>query len=521
MALCERLDHLPLAIEMAASLLPSMSMADILDRLDHRLDLLRGHSRGHQRSLRDIIESSLATLDLPSRIAHRRLAVFTGSFTLSRAEEVIGWGALDPIAVPRLVATLRDHSLVSRAGDGSRLRLLDTLRTHAIEQLDASDDANTTRDRHARAHATAIEELDRDVRGPDELRLVGVLENEIVDLRAAHSWALRRLPHVAVRIAASLWSSVYDRVRPDLAAWATETLQEVDPATEPLGAKLLAVDALGAFQIGELDRAATQATAALDLGETVHAHQLLANVHLHLGDLDAARDHARSAARTRASSDYPHLHVISLALEALALAYAGDPDGSLRIAEEISAIVDQVGGGPTLLAYANYLQGEVLADYDPEAALTWLDRALAYAEAGAGAMARGTSLLTATSLRARVGDPADAHGSFADAIAHWRLHGDWAHQWVTLRNLVYLLYRSGQHQDAAELLGSVNAHAAPAVGAEAERLRWVEEGLRTELDGRRITEALSLGATRTGQELLDWCLACTHPAGDRSAPTSA
>jgi predicted ATPase len=148
-AICRRLDGLPLAIELAAARLKVLPPAELLRRLDRRLLLLTGGPLDlptHQRTLRDAIAWSFDLLSSAEQTGFRRLAVFAGGFTLDAAEAVCGGEALD------IVASLVEKSLlqpVSGPGGMSRFAMLETVREYALEQLAASGEERDVRRRHA------------------------------------------------------------------------------------------------------------------------------------------------------------------------------------------------------------------------------------------------------------------------------------------------------------------------------------------------------------------------------------
>jgi DNA-binding transcriptional regulator YiaG len=139
-SLCRRLDHLPLALELAASRAAAIGVTNVEQRLDDRLRLLGADSRQDRHSsLRSVLDWSVELLDDDERKTLRRLAVFAGTFGLESAERVTG---TDATCMARLV----DKSLVHR--EGERFRLLETIHHYAAELLDASGEIDTTRAAH-------------------------------------------------------------------------------------------------------------------------------------------------------------------------------------------------------------------------------------------------------------------------------------------------------------------------------------------------------------------------------------
>ncbi|MBK7975156.1 MAG: tetratricopeptide repeat protein [Deltaproteobacteria bacterium] len=149
--LCRRLDGIPLAIELAAARVRTLSLDKIAERLNDRFRLL---SRGErvalprQQTLRALIDWSYDLLSEPERQVFRRLAAFAGGFTLAAAESVCAGDGVDAEDVIDLVANLVEKSLVVVDPGGERYHFLETIREYAAERLGADPEANAIRERH-------------------------------------------------------------------------------------------------------------------------------------------------------------------------------------------------------------------------------------------------------------------------------------------------------------------------------------------------------------------------------------
>jgi predicted ATPase/class 3 adenylate cyclase len=140
--ICHRLDGIPLAMELAAARLKSMSLPQMLERLSNRLNLLTGGSRSalpRQQTLRAAIDWSFDLLSPQEKVALRRLATFAGSWTLDSAEAVLEGNGIDLYDVLDLLSSLVDKSLVN-FNDENRYSFLETIREFALEQLMESED---------------------------------------------------------------------------------------------------------------------------------------------------------------------------------------------------------------------------------------------------------------------------------------------------------------------------------------------------------------------------------------------
>ena len=161
--LCARLDGLPLALELAASRVRTLSPDQILARLDDIFGLLvHGGPVAPTRhqTLRAAMDWSYTSLSEPERAVFRRLAAFVGEFDLDAAEAVCSDAELDRSAVLDLLTSLADKSLVmveSVREEEASYRLLEPLRQYASRQLDASGEVADVRRRHAQWHAELAE----------------------------------------------------------------------------------------------------------------------------------------------------------------------------------------------------------------------------------------------------------------------------------------------------------------------------------------------------------------------------
>ncbi|MDX6512420.1 MAG: hypothetical protein QOE36_1924, partial [Gaiellaceae bacterium] len=188
----ERLDRLPLAIELAAARAKLLPPRALRDRLGKRLELLRGGARdlpARQQTLRAAIDWSHDLLEPEEQRLFARLAVFAGGFSLETAEEVCD-------AKLEVLASLVDKSMVrasrlSEEGE-ARFELLETIREYALERLAASGEEDDLRLRHGEAYAEVVEEFDGRLEGPGQSEAFAALDRDQDNVRAALDFALER-----------------------------------------------------------------------------------------------------------------------------------------------------------------------------------------------------------------------------------------------------------------------------------------------------------------------------------------
>jgi predicted ATPase/DNA-binding winged helix-turn-helix (wHTH) protein len=216
--LCIHLDGIPLALELAAARVPSLSIEQINERLHDRFKLLRAGERSalpRHQTLRATMDWSHELLTEDKREVLRRCAIFAGGFTLEAATEVAAIGSIDEAAVVELLSQLVARSLVIADTDSARARyrLLETTRAYALEKLDEAGETKEVKRRHARFFAEFIERApDAWMRMPDAAWREIYLP-ELDNVRAALDWALGPASDgmAAARIAGSscpMWTSL-------------------------------------------------------------------------------------------------------------------------------------------------------------------------------------------------------------------------------------------------------------------------------------------------------------------------
>ncbi|MET8161188.1 BTAD domain-containing putative transcriptional regulator [Sphaerisporangium sp. NPDC005289] len=189
--ICRELDGMPLAIELAAARLRTLSAGQIADRLDDRFRLLTGGSRTalpRHQTLRAVVEWSWDLLDEPERVLARRLAVFAGGATFEAVETVCADGVLTRAEVLDTLGRLVDKSLV--AFDDERYRMLETIRAYATERLAESGEEPGVRLAHARFYTALAETAEPRLRRADQVEWLACLSAEHDNLTAALRWAV-------------------------------------------------------------------------------------------------------------------------------------------------------------------------------------------------------------------------------------------------------------------------------------------------------------------------------------------
>jgi predicted ATPase/DNA-binding SARP family transcriptional activator len=208
--ICQRLDGIPLAIELAAARIKALPVTEIAARLDDRFGLLTAGSRTalpRHQTLRAVIDWSYGLLPEKERSLLSSLSTFVGGWMLAAAEAV-GSNGIASDEVLELMARLVDKSLVETAeepGGGARYRMLETVRQYGLERLSEAGQVEATRHRHALFFAGLAETAEPQLRGPEMRTWLERLEIEHDNFRAALEWSLtHESPELGPRFAGAL-----------------------------------------------------------------------------------------------------------------------------------------------------------------------------------------------------------------------------------------------------------------------------------------------------------------------------
>jgi predicted ATPase/DNA-binding NarL/FixJ family response regulator len=315
--ICEWLDGMPLAIELAAARVPVLSVTQIAQRLEVDPTLLRHTARTaaeRHRTMDGMLEWSHRMLEPDEQRLFRRLSVFRGSFSLAAAESVCAGYLLDLAEVLDLLAVLIDRSLVQVVDDPEepRYRLLATVRQYAAAKLWDGPEGPTVHSRHAHYFLGLALAARDGLAGPDQPGWIERLELEHDNLEAALHWLSEESIDDGARLSRLLWPFWYQRGYYHEARSRFEHLLaragEISPARR---ARVLVSAGEVAFLQCDYATAVTHLSAALDLVSGLADQRAVATALQRLGSIarergryDEARDlHQRSLAIWRELGD--------------------------------------------------------------------------------------------------------------------------------------------------------------------------------------------------------------------------
>jgi predicted ATPase/tetratricopeptide (TPR) repeat protein len=191
---CRALDGMPLAIELAAARLRTMSLDQLANRLDDRFRLLTGGSRTalpRHRTLRAVIDWSWELLTDAERTVLRRLSVFSGGASLEAAERVCAGAGVEADDVLELLTALTEKSLVVSKDEGApRYRMLGTIKEYAQQRLAEAGESDLARHAHLAYFTDLAETADPHLRRAEQLAWLAKLEVEHDNIGAAMRGAL-------------------------------------------------------------------------------------------------------------------------------------------------------------------------------------------------------------------------------------------------------------------------------------------------------------------------------------------
>lgn len=192
--LCERLDGMPLAIELAAARAATLTPDQLNDRLSERFTLLTGGPRtaeARHRTLRAVVDWSVELLAPVERSVLERLSVFRGGWTLEAAEHAVSGDGVADTEVLDALSGLVDRSLVFVQGGGleRRYRLLETIRAYGEDRLEETDRLEAARDRHLSWLATLASHAEPELAGGEQAKWFDLLEVELGNVQAALEWS--------------------------------------------------------------------------------------------------------------------------------------------------------------------------------------------------------------------------------------------------------------------------------------------------------------------------------------------
>jgi predicted ATPase len=493
--ICRRLDGLPLALELAAARVRSLSPAEIAEHLDSRFALLaRARSRGSERhrTLRAAVDWSYRLLDEPERLVFERLSVFASGCDLDAAVAVCAGDAVEPGDVLDLLDRLVERSLlrVGDAGGRTRYGMLETLRHYGADRLAHRGDDAHRRTLHAEHYAGRADRARRD----GESTWSGAMLRDGLaafdEIRAAARWSMRqdRSRERTLRLLAPLWALAHTAHATEIAELCEEALGTWPVEHDELGQAVLGTAAVAGFVSGRPDVATERARSAI-AAETggappaVVARRAVALVtYGFMGDAAGGLERLDEVVRAARDAGMPAIALEMSVLRAQALAAAGRVEEALGEGEALRVESERLDS-PFMLAWSVYVLGTIRLAAGSDGAEACFAKSLRLARGSDFHFAYGTSLRQLGAVAVRAGRDGDAAGRLADAYEHFQQRGDVPQAWDVLRTAAPLFARRGRADRAAQTLAGAAAdpRARRPAPLEAAGLAALAESLEAEL----------------------------------------
>jgi predicted ATPase len=454
--ICRRLDGIPLAIELAASRMASMTAFEVRDRLDDRFRLLVGSRRGLERhhTLHHAVAWSYELLADVEKSLLSRCSVFAGGFDLQSACAVAGSGDVDEYAILDLLDALVRKSLLvaDRSAGRTRFSMLETIRQFAEEQLVAFGEASEIRAAHARYFAGREADILALWDSPRQREAYDWFTVELANLRTAFRWAADRGDvdaAAAIATYAAILGSAVHNYEP--IAWAEQLIEPARAVDHPRLA-FLYVAASVCWMTGRVEEAVGYA----DAGQTViasggevpfGAEGGLGAVYLAIGQPERMVEWCR--ARLARGHD---THTLIRASLVLALIVAGARDEARAAA---NGLIDaaEATRNPYSLSYALNAYGGAFGDADPIGSLEARRRGLVIAQDSGNRFVESHLATGLAQLEPEHGDPLAALDHITLAIRNFYDSGHVAYIRGPLATLAVFLDRLGRLEPAATIAG--------------------------------------------------------------------
>ena len=371
--ICQRLDGLPLALELASAHANVLSLHEILAHLDDRFRLLISRQRhepdGRHRTLRAAIDWSYDSLSTPEQVMLQRLSVFAGGCSLVAAETVCVGNGIELDQILGLLSSLVDKSLVvshTLRRSEARYSLLETIRHYGQEKLIESGERPAIRDRHLGHFVELCEDTDTKLRGAYQQLWLAFLDGELDNIRAALDWALEGGGVSAgLRIVASLYQ--FWRIRNYIDEglnWSSQLFAEASDEISPaIRAHALLYASIMAGMKGQLEDQQRYGAEAVALGEAAgepgkatlaQALGALGFAARKAGDYQAAFDLIVRENQLLRDAGDKYMLGIALSLGSYFAMSAGEYDGAGAMLEEAFPLLRQAGDPFRLAMALNY-----------------------------------------------------------------------------------------------------------------------------------------------------------------------
>jgi predicted ATPase/DNA-binding SARP family transcriptional activator len=502
--LCDRLDYMPLAIELAASRSRALGPGAISERLDRGYGLLDKPRRGEDsryQTLGAMVDWSYGLLPPATRRVFERLSVFVGDFELDAASNVAGFGDVTAEDAVAHVADLVERSLLEPTAATGTYRMLRIIKSFAARQLADTGDSRETRDRHMRQYVALAGRIGQGMMGEDELQWVRLATRSAEDLGSALRWAAENGHCDAIgAILEGTFQWFYHRQPLTIMGWGDDVLEATEghPAHAIAGA-WAAQAALKRGEVGEALRIAEAATVE-ESPTSLFAWFIAGDLACYIGDVRAIAYFEETLRLARTVNDDVAAVDALMRLMLVNVRNQGHYEEAMSLARELSDALGTVHA-PSLRSYAEFALGSALMSSDLAKAKVELQRSVEVARSVGNRFVEGMSLSELGNVLSLEGDFEEAAEILGEAVDVFKQLDNHPHTWTTLRYLAVVHAKTGSPQTAVRLEAAADESGISALSSQVvlwsdlfQGLHGLESYERLRDEGRALTleEAVEL-----------------------------
>jgi predicted ATPase/DNA-binding CsgD family transcriptional regulator len=477
--ICEKLDGMPLAIELAAARIKVLGLEQIAERLDNALQLLtqgRRTAPSRHQTLRATMDWSYNLLSEAEKKLFKRTAVFAGGFTLEAAEIICVGEGVESEDVLELVTSLVNKSLlvsIERTAKSQDLaegslhyRFLEPIRQYAREKLIEAGEEALIRDRHLSYFHNWTRTTETKLYAAEQLTQLANLERDLDNIRAALQWALKTQPIMALRMVAAL--TLFWNVRgytTDGRRWGEQALKRTEkdlaPEVVDARARTLSMVAFLTMTQGDNQSASNLVTQAIPM---LRAHNdeiglaralFVQSVALSfLGQSSMARAAAEESREIGFRLDDPFISSFSMSIMAGAMFRVGEIDTSQRFMQEALINSSRVGSPLALCLSLWGASRAALSQGNLKAARQYTEESLALIRQVGDKHRINLIASELAHILRHMGNLREAEKLYVEAIHGWRDYGQFGGMARCVECLAFIAIAEKQDKQAARWLGA-------------------------------------------------------------------
>lgn len=505
----DRVEGIPLAIELAARRLTSLMPEELAERLEDCLDVLGPSAGGatRQQTISGAVEWSFDLLSATNRAVFCSLSVFEGGWTLEAAERIASAISLTSNEVSRSMAELWDQSLVAidRTVPGTaRYRMLVPVREYAAQRLREMPEARDLKDSHASYFAELTERLAGMLNGPEEAVAIQGLEFEFDNIRAAFETLMNGGHWDRV---GALFTSLVDelvlRERFEIARWANDVLEQIGELEHPARAVALGICANDALVEGRLEDARSLSAQSLSLERRLSSDPLWISRNVlaitsaaeqRIQDAYDLLDEMRQISETGGSA---MAKAVALFDRALVASFTTDPGDGANAAQELVAFGDATGS-PSIRAMGLVSAGRAMCLGAPEVTKAALNEAAALADSARSGLLAHQARRLVLEIETQQNEEVDARTALGKLLAELDSSEDLSQKLQTVLGMLGLLLRIDALPSAAMICEALS-HTPLGTAASCRQAR---SAVRAKLSQEELIASAIKGSNLSPEQLV-------------------